>query len=263
MNQNSKTALITGASGGIGEEIARVLAKTGHNLVLVARTQSKLEALAKELSQTHGVQCQAIASDLTDPKASEVLVKTLEQRGIVIDILVNNAGFSHYGKFNELSWTDQWQLLQVNIVALSELTHRLLPGMVQRRFGRIMNVASTAAFMPGPLMSAYYASKAYVLSFSEGLQGELVGSGVSVTALCPGPTKSGFQARAKMEDSKLMRGSNLMEASTVAEEGVQAMLRGQSVIIPGLMNQMQANMPRFLPRGIVPGIVKSAQERAH
>jgi uncharacterized protein len=263
MTQTRKTALVTGASGGIGEAIARELAKAGHNLVLVARTLSKLEALGQELAKSHNISYSAIALDLSDPKAAENLVKTLNERKINVDVLVNNAGFSHFGLFHEISLADNLQLLQVNIVTLTELTHRLLPGMLARRYGRIMNVASTAAFMPGPLMSSYYASKAYVLSLSEALNSEYTGTGVTVTALCPGPTESGFQARAKMEDSKLVKGKTMMTSAAVAVEGVEAMLRGQAVVIPGLMNQVQASFPRFMPRGLVPNIVKNAQAKAH
>jgi uncharacterized protein len=263
MTANRKTALITGASGGIGEALARTLAQHGYNLILVARTMSKLEALGAELIAKNGVEAVSIASDLSAFDASEKLIADLEARGLNVDVLVNNAGFGEYGEFATGDPTKQQQMISLNILTLTMLTRHLLPKMLERKFGRVMNVASTAAFMPGPLMSVYYASKAYVLSFSEALSEELLGSGVTVTALCPGPTESDFQARAAMEDSKLFKGKTLMTSREVAEQGVAALERGQRVIIPGLMNQIQAQASRFLPRAIVPGIVKNVQARSH
>lgn len=263
MSTTRQTALITGASGGIGEEIARILAQRGYDLVLVARSQDKLQALADELAAQHRVQARALAADLADPQAPARLAARLADQGLSIDLLVNNAGFASYGPFAELDLDHELRLLQVNIVALSHLTRLLLPGMVARRRGHILNVASTAAFMPGPLMANYYASKAFVLSLSEALNNELAGSGVSVTALCPGPTSTGFQARAQMEQSRLVSGRAIMDAATVARAGVDGLLRGQPVVIPGLMNRIQTLLPRLLPRALVPGIVRSAQERVH
>jgi uncharacterized protein len=263
MTANRKTALITGASGGIGEALARTLAQHGYNLILVARTMSKLEALGAELIAKNGVEAVSIASDLSAFDASEKLIADLEARGLNVDVLVNNAGFGEYGEFATGDPIKQQQMISLNILTLTMLTRHVLPKMLERKFGRVMNVASTAAFMPGPLMSVYYASKAYVLSFSEALSEELLGSGVTVTALCPGPTESDFQARAAMEDSKLFKGKTLMTSREVAEQGVAALERGQRVIIPGLMNQIQAQASRFLPRAIVPGIVKNVQARSH
>jgi uncharacterized protein len=263
MTANRKTALITGASGGIGEALARTLAQHGYNLILVARTMSKLEALGAELIAKNGVEAVSIASDLSAFDASEKLIADLETRGLNVDVLVNNAGFGEYGEFATGDPIKQQQMISLNILTLTMLTRHVLPKMLERKFGRVMNVASTAAFMPGPLMSVYYASKAYVLSFSEALSEELLGSGVTVTALCPGPTESDFQARAAMEDSKLFKGKTLMTSREVAEQGVAALERGQRVIIPGLMNQIQAQASRFLPRAIVPGIVKNVQARSH
>lgn len=154
-------------------------------------------------------------------------------------------------------------MMQLNMITLTRLTKRLLPGMLERRWGRILNVASTAAFMPGPLMTVYYASKAYVLSFSEALNEELRGSGVSVTALCPGPTRTGFQARAQMEDSRLVQGKALLDSATVARAGYVGMLRGTSVVVPGFANKLQTLVPRLLPRTLVPSVVRHAQERRH
>lgn len=263
MTVNRKTALITGASGGIGEALARTLAQHGYNLILVARTMSKLEALGAELSAKNGVEAVSIASDLSAFDASEKLIADLEARKLNVDVLVNNAGFGEFGEFAMGDPVKQQQMISLNILTLTMLTRHLLPKMLERKFGRVMNVASTAAFMPGPLMSVYYASKAYVLSFSEALAEELLGTGVTVTALCPGPTESDFQARAAMEDSKLFQGKTLMTSREVAEQGVAALERGQRVVIPGIMNQIQAQASRFLPRAIVPGIVKNVQARNH
>ncbi len=263
MTANRKTALITGASGGIGEALARTLAQHGYNLILVARTMSKLEALGAELSAKNGVEAVGIASDLSAFDASEKLIADLETRKLNVDVLVNNAGFGEYGEFATGDPVKQQQMISLNILTLTMLTRHLLPKMLERKFGRVMNVASTAAFMPGPLMSVYYASKAYVLSFSEALGEELLNTGVTVTALCPGPTESDFQARAEMQDSKLFQGKTLMTAREVAAQGVAALERGQRVVIPGIMNQIQAQASRFLPRAIVPGIVKNVQARNH
>ncbi len=262
MTANRKTALITGASGGIGEALARTLAQHGYDLILVARTISKLEALGAELSAKNGVQTTSISSDLSAFDASEKLIADLETRGLQVDVLVNNAGIGEYGEFVTGDPIKQQQMISLNILTLTMLTRHLLPKMLERKFGRVMNVASTAAFMPGPLMSVYYASKAYVLSFSEALAEELLGTGVTVTALCPGPTESDFQARAEMQESKLVQGKTLMTAREVAEQGVAALERGQRVVIPGIMNQIQAQASRFLPRAIVPGIIKNVQARS-
>ncbi len=258
-----QTALISGASGGIGEALARVFARNRFNLVLVARTEHKLQALADLLAQEHGIRARVLVADLTDPTAPQDIADWLAAESIIVDALVNNAGFATYGPFIELDLKRELELLQVNIVALSHLSRLLLPGMVARRRGRMLNVASTAAFMPGPLMADYYASKAFVLSLSEALNNELGGTGVTVTALCPGPTRTGFQARAQMEQSKLVRGRTIMDAATVAEVGFAAMIRGQAVAIPGLLNRIQTLLPRLLPRRLVPRIVRQAQERAH
>jgi uncharacterized protein len=263
MTANRKTALITGASGGIGEALARTLAQHGYDLILVARTISKLETLGAELNAKNGVQTTSISSDLSAFDASEKLIAELETRELNVDLLVNNAGFAEYGEFATGDPQKQQQMISLNILTLTMLTRALLPKMLERKFGRVMNVASTAAFMPGPLMSVYYASKAYVLSFSEALGEELLGTGVTVTALCPGPTESDFQARAAMQDSKLVQGKTLMTAKEVAEQGVAALERGQRVVIPGFINQIQAQVSRFLPRAIVPGMIKNIQGRNH
>ncbi len=264
---NRKTALVTGASGGIGEEIARELAARNHDLILIARSKDKLELLASELAQKYRVTATPIALDLSTATATDDITRKLESRGLKVDVLVNNAGFGDYGEFASADAARQFQMLNLNIVTLTMLTRALLPAMLGHKSGHVLNVASTAAFMPGPLMSVYYASKAYVLSFSEALDEELRGTGVSVTVLCPGPVETGFQSRAAMEDSKLLQSqlarASLVSATDVAKAAINALERGQRVVIPGFMNQMTALIPRWLPRAIMPGIIKNAQARSH
>lgn len=185
----------------------------------------------------------------------------LERRGIAIETLINNAGFATYGLFAENDPERELTMIRVNVEAVTLLTRRLLPGMLERRRGRILNLASTAAFQPGPLMAVYYATKAYVLSFSEALAEELRGSGVTVTALCPGPTKTGFQERAAMEASKLVQGGNVMDAHAVAAVGYAGLRAGKAVVIPGARNWLMAESVRFTPRGVVTRLVHRMQER--
>jgi len=256
---SGKTALITGASSGIGLELARLFAQGGFDLVLVARSAPKLEDLARELREKHGVAATVLAKDLANPAAPGEIFDELQRAGIAIDVLVNNAGFATYGSFSETDLQRELDLLQVNVVALTHLTKLFLPPMLERRSGRILNVASTAAFQPGPLMAVYYASKAYVLSFSEALFNELDGSGVTVTALCPGPTRSGFQERAAMTESKLVQG-HIMDAATVAAEGYAAMLRGKRTVVPGRGNQLWGLAAKLLPTSVTLKLVRRAQE---
>jgi uncharacterized protein len=252
--------LITGASSGIGLELARVFAKNRHDLVLVARNESKLRELAAE-AQSSGVRAHVIAADLSAPGAVQALTDRVRTLGVDVDILVNNAGYGLLGPFVETSLDVELSMIQVNIVALTELTKRLLPGMVARKDGRILNLASTAAFFPGPLMAVYYASKAYVLSFSEAIATELEGTGVTVTALCPGPTASGFQATAHLEESRMIAGKRLPTARSVAEAGYDAMMAGKRVFVPGVSNKLMLLVPLILPRRLVAKIVRKAQER--
>ncbi len=259
-NQNSKTALITGASGGIGYDLAQEFAGHGYNVVLVARSKEKLEQLAQALVTKYGVEALVLAQDLGAPGAPQAIFNQMEKDGVTIDALINNAGFASYGFFHELDQQKELDMIQLNVMALVHLTRLFLPDMVQRKHGQILNVASTAAFQPGPLMAVYYASKAFVLSFSEAIANELEGTGVTVTALCPGPTASGFQARAAMQDSKLVQ-SGLMDAETVAKAGYQGLVSGQTIVIPGLFNKIGALAPRFTPRKLVARLVRTMQER--
>jgi uncharacterized protein len=254
-------AVVTGASGGIGLEFAHVLAEKGYDLVLVARSEGKLQALAQELQGKHRIQVKVIALDLGQPQAAQDLYDTLQAQGIATDVLINNAGFATYGHFaTETSLEQELQMIQLNIATLTHLTKLFVQPMVQRKRGRIVNVASTASFQPGPLMAVYYASKAYVLSFSEALAQELQGTGVTVTALCPGPTESGFQERAAMTDSKLVQ-SGLMTARAVVEQGVAGMLAGKAIVVPGFSNKLGTLLPRLMPRGFVARMVMRIQER--
>ena len=258
---SSETVLVTGASSGIGAELARAFAKRGSSLWLTARSQDKLEALAAELRQKYTVQVRVVLSDLARAEGAAQLVRALAEEHVEVDVLVNNAGYAGYGAFTRSDWTHEAGMLQLNMVTLTELTKRLLPPMVARGRGGVLNVASTAAFQPGPLMAVYYATKAYVLSFSEALAEEVRGSGVVVTALCPGPTESGFQARASMEASKLVKGKRLMDAASVAEAGYEGFRRGATVVVPGLQNRLLVQSVRFTPRWWVTRLVHHMQER--
>jgi hypothetical protein len=262
MSTQKKTALITGASSGIGLDFARLFAEGGYDVVLVARTESKLKALADELGAKHGVRALAVAADLADPAAPGRLMERLKAEGVQVDVLVNNAGYAGYGAFAETDAKMELDMIQVNIVALTALTKAVLPGMLARNSGRILNVASTAAFQPGPLMAVYYATKAYVLSFSEALANETQGTGVTITCLCPGPTKTGFQERAKMEESKLVKGKDIMDSLTVARAGYEGLHEGRAVVIPGFMNKVLVQSVRFLPRSTITNIVRKVQDRA-
>lgn len=253
-----ETVLITGASSGVGLEFARQAAADGCNLILVARSVDKLEALAGELS-ARGVEAAVVPSDLSDPSAPGKLAQEVAARGLSVDILINNAGFATYGPFLDTEIRATMDMLAVNVASLTELTRQFLPGMVERKHGRILNVASTAAFQPGPLMAVYYATKAYVLSFSEGLSEELAGTGVSVTAFCPGPFESGFQAAARMESSKLVQGK-MPTSSEMAAYGWRQLKAGKVVAIPGARNWVMATAVRFLPRTLVRKLVRKVQE---
>jgi short-subunit dehydrogenase len=256
----SHTALVTGASSGIGLELSHLLAGEGHDVVLVARTADRLEALAAELRAKHRVQARVLPIDLALPDAPTRIVRLLEAEGVEIDILVNNAGFGDLGPFAEQPLEVVLSMIQVNVACLTALTRQLLPGMIARRFGRVLNVSSTAAFQPGPMMAVYYATKAFVQSFSEALANEVDGSGVTVTALCPGPTRTGFQAAAGAQLSPLFAHPGVQDAATVARTGYRAMQRGQRVVVSGLFNRIGAQAYRVLPRRALAAIVRAIQQ---
>lgn len=254
-------ALVTGASAGIGLDIATVLAARQHDLVLVARREAQLQDIAARLQKSHGVTAHVIASDLAAPGAADALVQRLADAGLVVDVLINNAGYGLYGAITESNPDTELRMIQLNVVALYRLTKLLVPGMVARKRGYIMNVASTAAFFSGPLMAVYYATKAFVLSFSEALDEELDGSGVHVSCLCPGPTKTEFRTVAGTGDSKLTTRPQV-PSMPVAIAGVDGMFAGERVVIPGLKNRFETSLPRFLPRRLLARIVKNTQGRA-
>jgi short-subunit dehydrogenase len=254
---NKQVALVTGASSGIGLELARLLARDGHDVVLVARTEAKLRELADELQQKWGVVGHVVVADLARPDAAAAIVVQLQRSAIDVDILVNNAGYGLAGPFASTDLRRELEMIQVNIVALTQLTKLLLPSMVARKRGRILNVASTAAFQPGPLMAVYYATKAYVLSFSEAIGDELRDSGVTVTALCPGPTSTGFADAAAMTESRLFKLMRPMSSEAVAIAGYRAMLAGRRVVIPGLKNKLLTQSVRVSPRRLVTTIVRT------
>lgn len=253
------TALITGASGGIGLELAMLHAELGGDLVLVARSGAKLEALQSELERRYPIRVHTIVSDLSQPDASMAVYEAVRQQDIIVDYLINNAGFGDFGYFSETDWQKEAQMISLNIIALTQLTKLFIGDMVLRRSGKIMNLASTASFQPGPFMSVYFATKAYVLHFSEAIAFELRSKGITVTALCPGPTESGFQAAAAMEESRLFKGKKLPTAKQVAAYGYRAMMQGKAVAIHGFRNRLIAGMVRFAPRNWVLRIVAGLQ----
>jgi hypothetical protein len=240
-----KTALVTGASAGIGRDLTELFARDGHHLVLVARNEPRLRELAAKLRERYRVNVDVIVQDLSVADAPQRIFDSLQSKSI--DYLVNNAGFGSHGPFAQSDLATQLGMLQVNVTALTHLTRMFLPEMLKRGSGRIMNVASVAAFLPGPLMAVYYASKAYVLSFSEALANELAGSGVTVTAMCPGPTKTEFQKRAGIEDSLLFK-MRAMDSMTATRIGYGAMMRGRRSAVTGFSNRLSVLAMGFLPR---------------
>lgn len=247
---NGQTALVTGASSGIGLELARQFAADGYDLVLVARSADALQALAADLAREYQVNATPIACDLAGPNAGRELVRTLDQRGLAIDVLVNNAGFGATGPFDRGSTDVQTGMIDVNIRTLVELTHELWPRILRNRRGGVLNVASTAAFQPGPFMAVYCASKAFVLSFTEALWEEARGTGVHVSCLCPGYTESGFHARAGTDKVRLARG-RAMSAAQVAAEGYRAFKANRRVKITGIANAMMARSATVTPHALV------------
>ncbi|NGQ93601.1 SDR family oxidoreductase [Brevibacillus sp. SYP-B805] len=252
------TALITGASGGIGKELAELFAQDGYHLVLVARSGEILQQLAAELSAQYKIQAEVIVKDLEDPSTAFEIYEEVREKGIHIDFLINNAGFGVYGEFVNTALQAELNMIDLNIKTLTALTKLFLPGMIRSRRGGILNVASTAAFQPGPLMAVYYATKAYVLSFTEALANELKGTGITVTALCPGPTNTGFSDRANLEQSKLFQMGS-MNAREVAEIGYNGFMQGKTIVIPGMKNRLLSFSVRFLPRKTVTQIVRRIQ----
>lgn len=248
--RRAETVLITGASSGIGRELARLYASDGAELVLIARSEDKLRQLADELAAKYGVEAQVLPADLSRPASPRDVVEALAQRHIDVDVLVNNAGFGARGSVAEIGVERQLEMIEVNVAALTQLTVLLLPGMLERRRGAILNVASTAAFQPGPKQAVYCATKAYVLSFTEALAEEVRGSGVRVCCLAPGATDTGFAATAGMLGTRLFR-RGAMDAGRVARAGHNGLRQGKTLVIPGLRNRILAFSVRLSPRVLV------------
>jgi len=245
-------ALITGASSGIGAELARLCAADQRDLILVARRADRLAELGASLSKEYGVHARTLAADLADPAAPDGI---FEQTRGDIEILINNAGFGLRGAFAETDWEAEARLIQVNITSLARLTKLFLPPMLRRKSGRILNVGSTAAFVPGPFMAMYYASKAFVVSFSHAVANEVQGSGVTVTVLCPGPTRTEFDRAAGTSDTNLFRGP-VMDAGAVAREGYRAMMAGKAEVIAGARNRWMMRGARLVSRERLAGVAR-------
>lgn len=247
------TALITGASAGLGRDYARLFAADGIDVVLVARRRERLDELAAELASKHSIRAHALAYDLADATASRRLFDDVSGRGLQVDYLVNNAGFGSTGPFAESDPKRELEMVQVNVTTLVELTRLFLTGMIARRSGRILNIGSTAGFQPGPYMTTYYATKAFVNSFTEGLAYELDGTGVTATVSCPGATATEFAGHAGNDKSLLFR-LGAADSMGVAREGYQAMMAGRRMIVHGITNRLSAQATRISPRAVVLGI---------
>lgn len=256
------TALITGASLGIGLEFARTFAAAKNDLVLVARSEDKLKDLSIELQQAFGITVKIIVADLSNMEEVQKVYDVCKAENISINYLVNNAGVGVFDFFTESDWDKTAQMIDLNIKSLTKMCRLFIPDMVQRKSGKILNVASTAAFQPGPTMAVYFASKSYVLSFSEAIYNELQGTGVHVTCLCPGATESNFFQSAAMHESNLVKGKKLPTSKEVAEFGYKALMKNKMTVIHGLMNTIMATSIRFTPRKLVLAIVRKIQEKA-
>ncbi len=256
MHNSRKTALITGASSGIGKALTENFASDGYDVVLAARSVKKMEGQAAELQKRYSITATVIAADLESRDGATRLHTDIKSRGMVLSALVNNAGYGAFGEFKNLALEPQLNMMELNINALVVLTKLFLPDLLLTK-GHILNTASIAAFQPGPYMAVYCATKSFVLSFSEAIAAELESTGVRVTALCPGPTASGFVDKADMHSSALVKGKKVPTSGEVAAKGYRAMKRGQRVYIPGIMNWLLAQSPRFTPRNLVTKIVKA------
>lgn len=258
----SKTALITGASGGIGLELSKIHASKGGDLVLVARSLNKLLAIKEELEKKHAIRVKIISKDLSIKDAALEVYQEIKKEKIQIDYLINNAGFGDFGFFYETDWNKEEQMIQLNITCLTQFCKLYVKEMIAQGGGKIMNLASMAAFEPGPLMSVYYATKAYVLHFSEAIGNELLDKGVTVTALCPGPTESGFQEVSAQQESKVIKGRKLTSAKIVAAYGYKAMLTGKPVAVQGILNRLLVSLIGFFPRRFVVKAIRKIQDKA-
>ncbi|WP_164008387.1 SDR family NAD(P)-dependent oxidoreductase [Pyxidicoccus trucidator] len=257
-----KVALITGASAGLGEQFARCFARDGHDVILVARGAERLEALAQALEKEHGVKAHVLPADLGRPEAPEALFEAVRAKGLVVDFLVNNAGFGSNGPFLDQDVAREAEMVEVNCTALLKLSHLFARPMRERGGGRILNVASTAAFQPGPYMATYFATKAFVVSLSEALAHELQGSGVTVTCYCPGATHTEFALRAGNAKTRLFQRPGVAKASDVAADAFAMMMRGRVLAVHGVLNWLGAVMVRFSPRAAVRALAASLNQQA-
>lgn len=251
--------LITGATGGLGTEFSHSYAQRGSTLILVGRSDDKLSALQQELRARYGIAVHTITIDLIEPHAAQTVFKATQERGLRVDVLINNAGFGDYGPFITSNLEKQQNMVELNCKVLMELAHHFASGMVARGSGRIINVCSIASFQPGPLMSVYYATKAFALSLSEAMAEELRGTGVTVTALCPGPVKTGFEAAANLESSQLFQNLTVAEPHDVVHSAVAAADKGRAICIPGIKNKLTIFGERLMPRFAVRRFVHAIQ----
>lgn len=256
----SSAALITGASSGLGEQFAHLFAKDGHDVVLVARNEARLNALAERL-RVHKVKAHVVAEDLASPGGVQRVVDRVKALGVTVGFLVNNAGFGSTGPFLDLPLEKELEMVQLNCAALLELSHRYGREMRARKAGRILNIASTAGFQPGPFMSTYYATKAFVVSLSEGLAHELAGSGVTVTCSCPGATETEFARRAGNDQTRLFQRPGIAKADAVAHDAYEAMMQGEVLVVHGLLNWFATQAVRFGPRAVVRAMAAAVNSR--
>ncbi len=260
---NQQTVLVTGASGGLGLELARCFAKDGAHVILAARSEHKLNAIAQEFQERYGVKTTVLPVDLATESGVTHVMTLLATKGLTVDVLVNNAGFGDFGAFADCDLGKQQAMIDLNVKAVVTLTHALLPAMREKQRGTILNVASIAAFQSGPYMAIYYATKAFVLSFSEALAKELKNSGITVTALCPGPIKTGFEDAADLENSKLFRSLPVATAAEVAQYGYRMAKKGKTIAIHGALNKLLIFSVRLAPRKLVSNMIVRIQGYQH
>jgi len=258
MSQGRPLAVVTGASAGLGLDMARLLARRGYDVVLAARSVDRLESVRDEIESEIGTTAYVAAHDLSSEAGVDRLLQEVASLDRPVDFLANNAGLGVHGPYLETDPASEAAMIQVNVVSLVRLTRALLPAMVDRGSGRVLQVASTAGFMPGPVMATYYATKAFVLSYSDALAEELRGTGVTVTCLCPGPTRTGFQARAGAQNAGSFKGA-AMESEPVARAGIEGALSGRRRVVPGVINKLSTWAPRFLPRDVLTALVGRIQ----
>lgn len=260
--QTGKTALVTGATSGIGRELANLFAKDGYNLVLVARNSDNLNQIAEEYEQQFGIKATPIAKDLVDPKTPAAIYDETKRRGIRIDVLVNNAGMGEYGHFaNETDLQKELSIIQINATALVHLTKLYLKDMVQQNEGKILMLASMVSVLPNPLMAVYGATKSFILSFTEALQNELKDTNVTITALLPGATNTGFFSKAGAEGTRSHQQAQHTDPTKVAKDGYDALMKGKDKVVSGLMNKAQVAVSHVLPDELVAGTVRKQMER--